>query len=127
MTRINIVPVEELSRQHLIAEYREITRLPGNLSQSLNRKSKPFSMSEIPTEYVLGPGHVKYFFNKMKFLENRYESLVNEMIKRGYKPNFTDKTIFRNCDSIFYNDYVPSLEAIELNRKRIVERSVKKK
>lgn len=31
MTRINVVPVESLSRQHLVAEYREITRLPKNL------------------------------------------------------------------------------------------------
>ena len=127
MTRINVVPVEELSRQHLLAEYREITRLPGNLQQSLTRKSKLFSMSEIPPKYVLGPGHVKFFFNKMKFLENRYISILNEMVKRGYKPNFTDTTIFSNCSAVFYNDYIPTPEAIQINRERIAERNSKKK
>jgi deoxyribonuclease (pyrimidine dimer) len=83
-------------------------------------------MSEIPPRYTLGTGHVKFFFDKMLFLENRFESLVNEMFRRGYKPNFTDKTIFRNCDSKFYNDYIPTPEAIDINRQRIVERSVKK-
>lgn len=123
MTRINVVPVETLSRQHLIAEYREITRLPGNLKTSLSRKSKAFSMSEIPPEYVLGKGHVKFFFDKMQFLENRFEQLINEMLKRGYNPTYMDSTIFRDCPPIFYNDYEPTLEAINLNMNRIKERS----
>lgn len=126
MTRINIIPVEELSRLHLVAEYKEITRLPGNLNQSLNRKSKPFSMSEIPSEYVLGPGHVKHFFNKMLYLQKRFESLVQEMKNRGYNPKYTDSSIFTKCAPEFYNDYIPTTEAIELNRKRIAERSIKK-
>lgn len=123
MTRINVVPVETLSRQHLIAEYREITRLPGNLKASLSRKSKPFSMTEIPSRYVLGTGHVKFFFDKMQFLEQRFESLVNEMIKRGYNPSYLDSTIFRDCPVEFYNNYVPTPEAIELNIARIKERT----
>lgn len=123
MTRINLVPVSELSRQHLISEYREITRLPGNLEKALNRKSKPFSMMEVPPNYVLGPGHVKFFFTKMKFLEERFEQLVNEMIKRGYNPNFRDSSIFRNCLPEFYHNYRPTEEALELNRARIKERT----
>ena len=35
MTRINLVDPTELSQKMLGAEYREITRLPGNLYQSL--------------------------------------------------------------------------------------------
>ena len=123
MTRINVVPVQELSRQHLIAEYREITRLPGNLKKSLNRKSKPFKMSEIPPEYVLGSGHVKFFFNKMKFLKIRYEQLVTEMVSRGYHPTFTDSSIFSECGILFFNDYSPTPSALTLNRQRIKDRS----
>jgi deoxyribonuclease (pyrimidine dimer) len=123
MTRINIVPVQELSRQHLVAEYREITRLPGNLITALNRKSKPFSFSEIPPQYVLGPGHVKFFFNKMQFLEQRFEQLVQEMLRRGYNPNFRDGSIFRQCLPEFYTNYVPTEEALQLNRQRIKERT----
>lgn len=123
MTRINVVPVAELSRQHLVAEYREITRLPKNLDKALNRVSKPFNMSEIPDRYVLGTGHVKFFFNKMKYLELRFEALVQEMLNRGYNPTYRDSGIFKNCDSKFYNDYVPTEEAMKINRARIKERT----
>jgi deoxyribonuclease (pyrimidine dimer) len=123
MTRINVVPVQELSRQHLIAEYREITRLPGNLYDWINRKSKPPSFAEIPAEYKLGTGHVKFFYNKFKYLEKRFGALIEEMLCRGYNPNFTDSSIFRRVDSIYYNDYSPTEQAIEINRQRIKERT----
>jgi deoxyribonuclease (pyrimidine dimer) len=122
MTRINVVPVESLSRQHLVAEYREITRLPKNLKVSLSRKSKPFSMSEIPDTYVLGNGHVKFFYDKMLFLENRFKQLVSEMLRRGYNPSYMDETIFRDCPTKYYNDYTPTECAIDLNKARIKER-----
>lgn len=123
MTRINVVPVQELSRLHLVAEYREITRIPGNLQQSLNRKSKPFSINEIPKEYTLGTGHVKFFYCRMLFLQHRFEQLVEEMHKRGYNPQFTDSSIFIPEDKTFYNDYVPTEHALKINRERIAERS----
>lgn len=122
MTRINVVPVCELSQLHLIAEYREITRLPSNLRTSLNRK-KPFCFSEIPSQYVLGTGHVKFFMDKMQYLEQRFEQLVAEMIRRGYNPNYRDSSIFKNCSPEFYNNYNPTTEAVELNRQRIKERT----
>ena len=121
MTRINIIPPSELTTKHLVAEYREITRLPNNLKKSLSR-IKPFSLNEIPSQYTLGTGHVKHFYDKMFFLKKRFESLVNEMLNRGYNPNFRDSSIFENCDKIFYNDYIPTEEAIRLNRERIAER-----
>lgn len=123
MTRINLVDPQELSTKHLVAEYREITRLPKNLVKSLNRINKPFSMDEIPKSYTLGKGHVKFFFDKMKFLQSRFERLVQEMLRRGYKPNYTDSSMFSKCDEIFYNDYTPTNEALEINRQRIKERS----
>lgn len=122
MTRINVVPVHELSRQHLIAEYREIMRLPKNLEKSLNRKTKPFNVNEIPPEYVLGPGHVKFFYDKFSFLKTRFRQLTVEMKRRGYKANFTDVTIF-NMPQIYMNDYKPTRAALKINRQRIKERS----
>lgn len=80
-------------------------------------------MSEIAPHYILGTGHVKFFFDKMQFLEQRFEQLVNEMISRGYNPNYRDSSIFRNCLPQFYNNYEPTEEALELNRQRIKERS----
>jgi deoxyribonuclease (pyrimidine dimer) len=123
MTRINLVNPKELSREHLISEYREITRLPKNLTTSLNRTGKPFDMKEIPSEYKLGNGHVKFFFDKMLFLEKRFKALVKEMINRGYNPTYRDEKIFIPTDKRFYNDYEPTNEAIEINRQRIKERT----
>lgn len=123
MTRINVVPPAELSTKHLVAEYREITRLPKNLTTSLNRKSKAFSFSEIPEQYTLGTGHVRFFYNKMLFLQRRFESLVQEMLKRGYNPTYRDSGIFITKDTTWYNDYVPTTEAIEINRQRIKDRN----
>jgi len=123
MTRINVVDPKELSRQHLVAEYREITRLPGNLTAWLNRKTKAPDFSEIPAEYKLGTGHVKFFMDKMLFLEKRFEALVTEMLERGYNPTFRDSSIFKPADDRFYNDYTPTEEAIRINRERIKERT----
>lgn len=122
MTRINVVPVEELTQKHLVAEYREIMRLPNNLKTALNRKTKSFCMDEIPPYYKLGTGHVKFFFDKMLFLEKRFNQLVSEMKKRGYNPNYTDSSMFIPDNKCFYNDYVPTAEAIKINRQRILER-----
>jgi deoxyribonuclease (pyrimidine dimer) len=118
MTRINVIPVSELTTKHLVAEYREITRLPNNLKKSLSRKV-PFSLDEIPKEYTMGTGHVKFFYNKMKYLQSRFEDLVREMKLRGYNPTYTDSSIFIPENSTFYNDYIPTEKAKEINRERI--------
>jgi CO dehydrogenase/acetyl-CoA synthase epsilon subunit len=123
MTRINLIPPSELSQKHLVAEYREIMRLPNNLKKALTRKTSKFSTKEIPDHYVLGTGHVKFFFDKMLFLQKRFEALVQEMLNRGYNPNFTDSSIFIPDDLYFYNDYSPSDVDIKINKIRIAERS----
>lgn len=105
----------------MCAEYREITRIPNNLRKSLSR-AKSFSLSEIPPTYVLGTGHVKHFYNKMLFLQKRFEDLVNEMLRRGYNPTYRDSSIFVPEDMSFYNDWIPSEKDMELNRQRISDR-----
>lgn len=74
MTRINLVPPEELHRLHLIAEYRELPRV-----FSLAREGV-----EIPETYTFGHGHVKFFYNKLWFITLRHRLLVLEMERRGY-------------------------------------------
>lgn len=122
MTRINVVPVKELMDQHILAEVRELPRLVKNLHKSLNRKSKPFSMDEIPSQYVLGTGHVFHFYDKFKWLETRFKQLLEECENRGFTINFNDVTIFREVPSQFYNDWEVTEEAKKLNRSRIAER-----
>ena len=85
MTRINIINVEDLTDQHLIAEYREIFMIGPALQRSLN--SKNWDPESIPDEYCLGKGHVKFFYNKGQYLHKRYLLLINEMKKRGMNPD----------------------------------------
>ncbi|MBP7000765.1 pyrimidine dimer DNA glycosylase/endonuclease V [Amaricoccus sp.] len=41
MTRINVVPPEELSRAHLVAEYRELPRVFGMVRAMIARGLDP--------------------------------------------------------------------------------------
>lgn len=122
MTRINCVPVEELSRQHLVAEYRELPRV-----FSLARKAaqRGFQASDGPKDYVLGQGHVLFFYTRLKYLALRQQQLVQEMLRRGYQPNFTGSLFEEHADipAYMWNDWQPSENALLLNRQRIAERS----
>ena len=119
MTRINIIPVEELFDQHLIAEYREITMVPAALKRTLKSK-KGLDVSKINSKYTLNKGHVYFFYNKGKYLNKRYKKIINEMIKRGFNPDLKRKfetEIFIKND--LYEDWTPKLEDFKIIRERI--------
>jgi len=118
VTRVNLIPVEELEDLHLGAEYREIMRLPNYLRKSMSSKTG-FKKSMIPSAFTLNTGHVKFFYDKGLFLENRFNSLVAEMRRRGKDPKILsfDSQIFK--DHNFYNDYLPSERDLFLSRERI--------
>lgn len=119
MTRINVVPVQDLCNEHLLGEYKEIVR-PFNLVKSAvaaGRKVK------IPSEYVLGTGHVLFFYDKLGFVLRRYKELSNELVKRGYSPNpVPEEELTLGLPPSTMNDYVPTPSAIEINKQRINER-----
>ena len=121
MTRINIIPVSELTDQHLIAEYREITMVPAALTRTLNSKSG-FIKKKIPDRFTLNTGHVYFFYDKGLYLYNRYDNIVEEMILRGFNPDL--KRIFPKDIFPFelFNDWTPNIEDQELVRDRIKEK-----
>ena len=119
MTRINIISVSELYDQHLIAEYREITMVPAALKRNLSSK-KGLDESKIPINYTLNKGHVYFFYNKGEYLFKRYQQIIDEMKKRGFKPDIKrkfPKDIFINNN--LYNDWEPSLEDFKIINERI--------
>ena len=119
MTRINIISVSELYDQHLIAEYREITMVPAALKRTLSSK-KGLDESKIPINYTLNKGHVYFFYNKGEYLFKRYQQIIDEMRKRGFKPDIKrkfPKDIFINNN--LYNDWEPSLEDFKIIKERI--------
>ena len=68
MTRINLVPPEELSDQHLVAEYREIFMVGSSLQRSLRPPNWEKTKESIPKKFTLNKGHVKFFYDKGKYL-----------------------------------------------------------
>ena len=127
MTRINIIPPKELYDQHLIAEYREITMVPAALNRTLNSKNG-LNKAKIPKQYTLNKGHVYFFYDKGKYLSKRYNSIRNEMISRGMKPDETRIFKREQRPDELYNDWLRAnklqnqedqIEAKDKIRKRI--------
>ena len=62
MTRINVgILPKELNTKMLIAEHREIIRIPN-----LIKKGK-YNIKGVPEHFKLGAGHVSFFYNKLKY------------------------------------------------------------
>ncbi len=122
MTRINLVEPSELTDQHLIAEYREITMVPGSLKRTLVSKSG-YQEKKVPKKFTLNGGHVYFFYNKGKYLYKRYQELIIEMKRRGFNPDSNrlfPVDIFK--DNGLYNDWMPTIEDKKIIRQRIQER-----
>ena len=121
MTRINIISPSELTDQHLIAEYREITMVPAALSRTLKSKTG-FKKERISKNYTLNTGHVYFFYDKGLYLNKRYDELVKEMKIRGFNPDPNRKFPKEVFPKELYNDWMPTLEDQKIIRKRIAEK-----
>jgi len=122
MTRINLVNPSELTDQHLIAEYREITMVPAALNRTLNSKVG-LRREKISKRYTLNTGHVYFFYDKGRYLYKRYQDIIQEMKSRGFNPDKTRKfptKIFK--DNNLYNDWMPNLDDLHIIRRRISEK-----
>ena len=119
MTRINLVPITELSDQHLVAEYREIFMVGPSLQRSLKSPNWNKTKETLPKEFTLNKGHVKFFYNKGKYLYNRYLELVKEMKNRGMRPDPLRKFKREQWPDELFNDWIPSANDLEIIRERI--------
>jgi len=82
VTRVNLISPICLYDQHLIAEYREIPRIPNAVRKLLETKGSFDILQTLPDSYVLGKGHVKFFYDKLQFIKNRHDSLKGEGKRR---------------------------------------------
>ena len=117
MTRINVgIPPAELSREHLLAEHREIKRIPNAVSRGR------FNLNGQPKEFTLGPGHVKFFYNKLLYLLNRYKEIYATCKEKKY--NVQDySSAWDNVPEHLMGDYVPTERDIKLIKERILQNS----
>lgn len=123
MTRINCIPVSELAIIHLVAEYRELPRVFGLVRKYQERGGRPDSIATHgqPTSYVLGKGHVLFFYTRLRWCVRRYKELVDEMHRRGYKTSYTMPRI-EGLERHWFGDWEPTPEAMRINRARIKDR-----
>ncbi len=112
MTRINVAILpSELNTKMLIAEHREIKRIPNCI------KKGRYNLKGQPEQFTLGTGHVKFFYDKLSYLKRRYECIYSECVKRGYNVTYYG-SCFEDLPPNLCNDYRPTLR----DRKLLVER-----
>jgi len=122
MTRINCVPPSELHKKHLVAEYHEISRV-FSLVRKLLASGKDPANCGAPDVYTLGPGHVRFFYTKLAWVQNRLADLALEMEMRGI--NVRAELLKGVADKIpdrFFGQWEPTEDDMKVNRDRLEER-----
>ncbi len=119
MTRINVgILPKELSNKHLIAEHREIKRIPNCIAKG------KYNMEGQPNRFKLGTGHVKFFYDKLSYLKDRYILLYTECMRRGFDvQNYIGA--WDNIPKELMNDYKVEDNDIVIIKQRIDERRPK--
>ena len=121
MTRINVgVMPSELHYKHLLAEHREIKRIPNAIAKG------KYNLNNIPDKFTLGTGHVKFFYNKLLYLHFRYLDLYAECVKRGFNVTCYNSCFFNMPDEL-YNDYTTTKDDRQIILERIAERTQESK
>jgi hypothetical protein len=125
MTRINSgIEVKELTDEHLLAEHREIKRLPFALGVAI----KSGSIQKIPTKFTLGFGHVRFFLDKLDYIHHRYLELNQECERRGFTVTWFGENFNLPVPLLkYYGKYTPGEEDRKLVRERIKTRIMESK
>lgn len=120
MTRVNAgIRPSELCNKHLLAEHREIKRIPNII------KSGKADLSNIPQEFTLGRGHVKFFYDKLLYLKKRYMEIYRESKRRGFEVTWYGDS-FDSLPADLCNDWDDS-SARSVLAERINEKLMKMK
>lgn len=134
MTRINCIDPVLLTDQHLIAEYRELPRaltLAAGVAVNIVMhdsialdEAKHKLRALLPSQYTMGTGHVKFFYDKTRFLFHRHQALVNEMKRRGFQVNIQlpESAMTSGLDNNWHPDEQAVLTNVERLRVRLQEK-----
>lgn len=121
MTRINLIEPKHLTDRHLVAEYKETTQFLWCVKA---RADKGQDLVDMPKNYTLNKGHCLFFYDKGKYLHDRFISLKEEMDFRGINYNkelFGERRqkILDAYPQKWFNDYTPDTDAYRLVINRI--------
>lgn len=122
MTRVTILDPSDLTNEWLLANHREIPRIVNELIEHPER----LVLKDIPKQFTLGNGHIKYFRNKLLYIAKLHQATIEECKKRGI--NY-DKSITVELDKLpdhikmfCLNDWTPSREDHRVLILRLIER-----
>ncbi len=123
MTRINVgIKPQQLTDEHLRAEYREIQRLPSCYRKAVASGS----INRIPDKPCLGKGHILFFLDKFFYTRKRHTQLYYELCDRDFlNAAFSGIEAFDDTEvksDELWKDYTPTPEDTELLKARIIER-----
>lgn len=124
MTRINVLPPELLSDEHLRGEYHEMTRPISKVEKAIAKGKSP-SDYKISPVWKLGKGHETFYFDKMSYLRDRYVSVARVMSSRGFSINMEAyENNLSRIDSLpdeWKGNYEPTPEDMYWNMARVVK------
>ena len=116
MTRINLTQPKELYYKFLLAELRELPRI-------FSYVEKHGIPKDIPKEFKLNAGHIKFFTIRLKFLFERYCLLYYEAQQRGYNINYTITDLYNKYSYLITSkeqiDYNPTIKDIQTSQERL--------
>ena len=116
MTRINAgISPQRLSSKHLLAEHREIKRIPNQISKGR------YNLEGQPEKFCLGTGHVKFFYDKLGYLFARYQSIYHECKRRGFQVQDWSGA-WDGVPPSLMNQWIPEEWVTQLVEERIRER-----
>jgi deoxyribonuclease (pyrimidine dimer) len=133
MTRIDPIrhdQVSILNDKHLGSAWNEVPRIITEV-EKLIESGRTVT---IPERFTFNGGHMKFFYNKIEFIEDRLAALFLESTKRGFNWDYHKyDNYLRRCHLIremhpeFYNDWEPTQDEIYLGMARLISRKFKTK
>jgi len=119
--RINCIPPQLLTDQHLGAEYLEIQAMQLNYYRKSVLYKEHFDWSRQSKDYTLNSGHAIFFYDKMLAVQKRFRSVVEECKRRGRATNLEDLN-YSEVLPHHMNDWVPTKKDMLVNLERILQR-----
>ena len=107
---MNLISPKLLSDQHLLAEHLEIMMLIDY--------ARKHPSGDTPSRYCLGKGHIRFFRNKIKYLQKRFALIQKEMKARGFRPKA--KLSVKGVSRKLLNDWAPMAGDKKLIKERIL-------
>jgi len=122
MTRINTVPPKDLNNQHLLKEYKDIKRPVELAIRSFNNIGIHGIKQIQPDRYRFDTNHVLFFYDKLRYLYNRFKDITEEMRNRDMNP--TETFDYFEIPIDLFNDWEPTEFDIESNKSELLYDSV---